>query len=263
MLLIGFLISLVVAYGAYQRRSLTVGGAGWAVVVGSIVFGYGGGVAGLALLGFFLSSSALSRYRRDDKARLTGGLLEKGDQRDALQVLANGGPAALFSLIYGLTDEPSFYVAALAALASANADTWATELGLLSPTPPRHLLGFREVPAGTSGAVSRSGLFGSLLGALFIAALTALEPLPGSLWRGLLVAGAGFGGGLLDSLLGAVVQERRQCLQCGAATEQRHHDCGGETICIGGLPGLDNDAINALATAGGGGLAALLWWLLG
>ena len=44
MLLIGFLISLYIAYGAEQRGALTTAGAAWAVVVGTIIFGLGGGV---------------------------------------------------------------------------------------------------------------------------------------------------------------------------------------------------------------------------
>ena len=34
-------------------------------------------------------------------------------------------------------------------------------------------------------------------------------------------------------------------------------------MCTGGIPGLDNDMVNALATALGGVLAALAWWITG
>jgi len=272
MLLIGFLVSLYVAYAAFQRKSLTAGGALWAVIVGTLVFGLGGGVPGMALIGFFLTGTALSRYRREEKQQLSAGLLEKGDERDAIQVLANGGPAAVFCILHGLTGEPSFYVGALGSLAAAAADTWATEIGMLSPTQPRHLLTLRQVPAGTSGAVSESGLWGTLLGALFIGGLALLEPSDGALGRALVVTLGGLAGGLGDSLLGATLQERRQCLGCGAHTEQLRHACApadregmaggdGETVCVGGISGLDNDAVNALATALGGSVAALLWTL--
>jgi uncharacterized protein (TIGR00297 family) len=259
MFLIGFLISLYVAYAAFSRGSLTAGGAIWAVVVGSITFGLGGGVPGLALISFFLSSSLLSRHRLREKLELVSGYTEKGDQRDAMQVLANGGPAAAFSLLYALTGQTAFYVGALGSLAAANADTWATEIGLLSKTAPRHVLTLQRVPAGTSGAVSASGLIGTLLGALFIGVVALLEVSPGVFGRALVVTLGGIFGGFGDSLLGATVQERRQCLSCGADTEQRRHICDGETVCVGGIPGLDNDAVNALATAWGGTVSALLW----
>lgn len=262
MLFIGFLVSLYIAYGAFQRQALTAGGALWAIVVGTTLFGLGGGVPGVALVAFFLSSTALSRHRKAEKDQLTGDVVEKGGQRDAFQVLANGGPAALFALLHGISGHPAFYVGALASLAAATADTWATEIGLLSKAPPRHLLTWQPVPAGTSGAITESGLWGTLAGALFIGFLTALEPSDGALWRALVVTFGGLVGGTGDSLLGAIVQEQRQCLSCGQATEQKRHACGGETLVVAGLPGCDNDAINALATTWGGAAAAVLWALL-
>ena len=68
MLLIGFLISFVVAYGAYRRAALNLTGAMAAVAVGTVIFGLGGSMAGMALLGFFLTGTALSRYRKGIRA---------------------------------------------------------------------------------------------------------------------------------------------------------------------------------------------------
>lgn len=263
MLLIGFLISLYIAYGAEKRGALTTSGAAWAVVIGTITFGLGGGVPGLGLMAFFLSSTALSRYRKAEKTERTAGIVEKGDCRDALQVLANGGPAAGFCLLYAVSGKPMFYVGALAALAAATADTWATEIGLLSPMRPRHVLTWQEVPPGTSGAVTAAGLVGTIAGAAFIALLSLGEPEHGTVLRALFICLGGIAGGLLDSILGATVQEQRSCLHCGEPTEQLRHPCGGQTVCTAGVPGLDNDMVNALATTLGGVLATLAWWLIG
>jgi uncharacterized protein (TIGR00297 family) len=261
MLLIGFLISIVVAYGAYLRGSLSRGGALGAVGVGTILFGLGDGVAGTALLGFFLSSTALGRIRKGTRAEddPDGGIIEKGSRRDAVQVLANGGPAAAFCLLYGVTGEPALYVGALGALAAANADTWATEIGMMLGRTPRHVLTLREVPPGTSGAVTMPGTFGLLLGALFIALLTFLAPEQGAGSRALMVLFGGVLGGMADTLLGATVQEVRRCQACGSETEQPRHGCGGRTEVVRGLAGIDNDTVNAIATALGGMTAALLW----
>lgn len=262
MLLIGFLISLYIAYAAEKKQALTPGGALAAVVVGTVLLGLGGGVSGLALLAFFLTSTALSRYRKEEKERLTGELVEKGSRRDAAQVFANGGPATAFCLLTILTGSDAFAVGVLGALAAANADTWATEIGLLSPTQPRHILTFKEVPAGTSGAVSPTGLLGLLAGALFIGFIALWEPGHGTLLRTLIVTLGGAAGGIIDSLLGATIQEQRRCLRCGAATEQAYHYCGEarhETMCTGGVQGIDNDTVNALSTALGGTVSALLY----
>lgn len=264
MLLIGLILSVYIALAAERRRALTRSGAIAAVAVGTAVFGLGGGVPGLALIAFFLTGTALSRYRKAEKAERTGDLVEKGAERDATQVLANGGPAAAFCVLYALTGAELCRVGALGALSAAAADTWATEIGLLARHAPRHLLTWREVKPGTSGAVSTPGLWGMTAGALFIGLLTLWDPDMGgaSIGRLLIVAAAGICGGLGDSLLGATVQERRECLGCGAPTEQRTHSCGAPTICVGGVMGIDNDTVNALATALGGTVAALLWSLV-
>ena len=64
----------------------------------------------------------------------------------------------------------------------------------------------------------------------------------------LVVTLAGFGGALVDSVLGATVQRVYRCPRCGRETEQPRHRCGAETIPIRGLPGFTNDTVNALAT---------------
>ena len=262
MLFLGFLICAGIAYWAFMRNALTPGGALAAVAVGTTIFGLGGAVPGLGLLAFFLSSTALSRYRRGEKEKLTHGVVEKGDSRDAVQVLANGGPAALYCVAFALTGQTTFYVAALAALAAANADTWATEIGLLSPTAPRDVLTFDEVPAGTSGAVSSTGLVGTAAGALFIGLLALFDVKDGGIGNMLIIAVGGIAGGFGDSLLGATIQERRQCLDCGATTEQLRHSCDGETVCVAGISGIGNDAVNAIATAWGGAIGGILCALL-
>ena len=264
MLLLGFLISLFIAYGAHRRGSLTQSGALWAAIVGTVVFGFGDGIAGVALVGFFLSSTWLGKLRRGETAESSDAdsVIEKGDCRDGLQVLANGGPSAVFCTLYALTGKTMYLVGGLASLAAANADTWATEIGLRSPSLPRHILTLEEVPAGTSGAITATGTLGMVAGAVFIGLLTYLEPGRGSVLRTLLVIFGGIFGGWMDSVLGATVQEKRQCVKCGEATEQSRHICGGATLVTEGIAGIDNDTVNALATAIGGAAAAVAWHLL-
>ncbi len=57
------------------------------------------------------------------------------------------------------------------ALAAANADTWGTELGVLSLQRPRRIVGGQHVEPGTSGAVSSVGLLASVAGAALIGVL--------------------------------------------------------------------------------------------
>ena len=158
-------------------------------------------------------------------------------------------------LLLAATGDERWAAFAAGALAAASADTWATELGLLSAAAPRSIISGARVPPGTSGGVTLAGTLAGVFGALVvIAAVSALG------WPGVAVA-AGAGGVLgmaADSLLGATVQERRWCATCASETEARVHSCGETTSAERGVCGLTNDVVNAAATFVGAGAAALL-----
>jgi uncharacterized membrane protein len=143
-------------------------------------------------------------------------------------------------------------------MAAATADTWATEIGSLSRSPPRHLLSGRRVPAGTSGAITTLGIYASAAGSLFICCIAALVSDLGWLLTAF-VATAGFGGSLADSILGATLQEIRYCPTCQIRTEQsQHRFCGTFTLHTGGIKGFDNDLVNLLSCAGSASSALLV-----
>lgn len=123
-----------------------------AVLIGGVTFGLGGWTCGLLLVLFFVTSSALSRFREADK-RKPAEAFEKGSRRDLGQVLANGGMPATLALASGLATWEGWLAMFIGALAAATADTWATELGTLSRTPPRLITTGGVVPVG-SRAVS-------------------------------------------------------------------------------------------------------------
>ena len=244
------LLAATVGSLAYWRRALTLDGALGATAVGALIFRRGGLPATSALLAFFVSSSALSRLQ---EARKTSGSLAqaKGARRDAGQVLANGGVAAL-ALAVG---RPG---GCLGALATANADTWATELGMLSRRRPRLITTLAVVEPGTSGGVTAAGLLASLAGASLVGAVWAISAGSVAAWRVGLVAG--LVGSIVDSLLGATVQALYQCPVCGQRTERAvHHGCGQRGVRLRGVEWIDNDVVNALATLSGALLGGLLW----
>lgn len=255
----GLLLASAIALAGHRGRALAPSGAAASVVVGTLCVAAGWTWAAM-LIAFFATSSVLTRTGSRRK-RSAEGIVAKGGARDAVQVLANGGvftAAALLSLFPGF---PEWQAVGAGALAAAAADTWATEIGMLSQRAPVSILDFRRLPAGTSGGITALGTAAGLAGASFIA-LTA--------WAGgwpLMAALGGFAGGAAgmtaDSLLGATVQARRRCPHCSAATERSVHDCGNATELAGGWGWLDNDAVNLAATLTGAIIAMVVARALG
>jgi uncharacterized protein (TIGR00297 family) len=255
---LGFFLAIIIAYLAYRAHSLNISGAIGATVVGTIVFGMGGLQWAILLLLFFITSSGLSRMFKKRKQGLDE-KFSKGHERDAGQVFGNGGLATAFVLVHFFYPESTIgWVGFAAALAAVNADTWATELGVLNPTSPRMITDLRKrVEKGTSGGISLLGTVASLVGAAVIALPAALFTDNWSLFP--LISLAGLAGSLFDSLLGGTVQAMYYCPTDKKETEKHPlHTCGTETVLIRGWEWLDNDWVNFACGAFGVVIAFLL-----
>jgi uncharacterized protein (TIGR00297 family) len=216
-LVLGVLLAAAISIAAYRVRSLSRSGAMAATLLGIVVFGLGGLAWAVLLMAFFVSSSALSRLFGKRKRDLNE-KFSKGSQRDAAQVAANGGVSGIFVLLHLLYPQAAWpWLAFAGTLAAVNADTWATELGVLSPVLPRLITTGKPVERGSSGGITLAGTLASLTGAALIAVLGALLR-PADLFPVLgaqipliifLISLAGLAGSLLDSLLGATVQAKR------------------------------------------------------
>jgi len=209
-------------------------------------------------LTFFVLSSALSFVRRSAKSNLEARVAKEGTRRDAVQVLANGGVAWLLLgatlLAPGSAEGHTLYIAFLGAVAAAAADTWGTELGTAGASRPWSLRTGKRVPPGTSGAISPVGTLATLLGAFSVAgAALAVGSIPMAMTA--VVVAAGFAGSLVDSLVGATLQARYRNPITGDLTERRH---GPDDRAMRGIVAINNDVVNAIATAAGATVAVLL-----
>jgi uncharacterized protein (TIGR00297 family) len=260
-LIIGFFLASIIAYLAYRARSLDRSGALAALVVGTVIFGLGGLRWAILLLTFFITSSGLSRAFKNRKKEANE-KYAKGGQRDAGQVCGNGGIATLFAALHFFFPEATWpWLGFAASLAAVNADTWATELGVLNPTAPRLITDLHKVvEKGTSGGVSWGGTLASLAGAGLIGLEAALLNPLGTDWLFfVLVTIAGLLGALFDSLLGATLQAIYYCPNCQKETERNPtHSCGTQTIQIRGWAWLDNDWVN-FACGAFGVIAAIVY----
>ena len=90
----GFVIAALIVGAAYRLRLLDRSGAAAALALGTVVFGLGGWSWSVGLVAFFATSSLLTRLLAKRKVGLEE-MAAKGGQRDARQVLANGGWAGL------------------------------------------------------------------------------------------------------------------------------------------------------------------------
>lgn len=270
-LTVGATGSMLIAGAAWKLRALSGSGAAAAILLGTGYVFLGGPIWFSLLIAFFVSSTLWSKWKKHHRAKAQAeSNYAKGSQRDALQVLANGGAGLLLCAAYSVWPEPWLLYAFIGVMASVNADTWATEIGALSRSEPISVRTLRRVPAGTSGGVTPLGTLAALLGGAFIGAAAALlaelplswgaaaaQPAPPG--AALLIAGAaaGLAGALADSWLGATVQAMYRCRVCGSDTERAEH-CGRAAEPVRGFAWMTNDAVNLLSSLLAGIIAAAI-----
>ena len=263
-ILIGFLLAILIAVLAWRVGSLSNSGAWAAVLTGGLVFGLGGLPWAILLLTFFITSSALSRAFSKRKVSLAE-KFSKGGRRDWGQVLANGALGAMLAIGYFIPPHREWlWLAFAGAMAAVNADTWSTELGVLSLIPPRLITTGQKVERGTSGGITFIGTLAAFGGAVLIG-IAAVIFTAGREWPlslGIIILG-GLMGSLFDSLLGATVQAIYWCPTCNKETE-RHptHTCGSPTSRVRGWSWFNNDMVNFACSLMGAIVSAGLWLLL-
>ena len=249
--LIGVVVNGAAGYGAFALGAVTMSGAVAGVVLGAGVLVAGGLEAWLMLATFFVTSTALGHVKRSVKSSATE-IHVKGNTRDYLQVITNGGAGLLFAVVYAFTGNFVFLMGCAIAFAAANADTWASEIGVLSARDPVNIVTFQPIRTGASGGVTVLGGLASIAGSAVIAVVFALGY---SLREGfsahvvfvfMLVTGGGALGSLIDSVLGATVQAQYHDAE-GKLTEKPSSGLVPNTL-IRGRRWITNDAVNALAS---------------
>ena len=266
--LIAGIICAALALGAWKGHILDSRGAITAFLIGfaTFVFPADGWKWFLVLLVFLTVSSYMTHYKYQVK-RKKGFAQEKGGARGWPNVAANGVVAGILVLFTPFFLQDSYYwqlilAAFLGAVATANADTLATEIGLLNPTDPRLITDLRKVvPAGTSGGISIFGELATLFGALLIgiaAGLLGMAGNPGWSLSGLIGTTmiAGLAGCSIDSVIGATVQGIYKCRVCNKITENRRH-CGNPSSPLRGHKVIDNNVVNLIAAICGAVVAVL------
>lgn len=251
--LLALALAAALAGFAAWKRALTPGGLALAGAL-ALCIGFCGGVSAFAVLAAtFFCTVAAGKLSGAVGAEIGLRLHEKAGARDAVQIVCNVLVGALSLALAALTGLEVFVWCYGGAMASSLADSMASELGVLSRTPPRDILTRRRVTPGLSGGVTALGLGASALGAAIIGGLYGA--LRVSLPLALTCTAAGFLAALADSILGSCVQVKYRCPVCGALTEKPVH-CGEPGKPERGARWMTNDAVNFLGNLAGAALAA-------
>ncbi|MDD1660847.1 MAG: DUF92 domain-containing protein [Methanomicrobiales archaeon] len=203
-------IAFSFGYIAYRLRVADLSGlfAGSLVGIIIIVFTYDAyGVRWfLVLLAFLVIGSAATRYGYDAKA--AAGIGEShGGVRGYVNVFSNGLIGVAASVLYGLSGGSTLSIALfLGSVATATADTVGGEIGMTSHDPVL-ITTLERVPKGTNGGVTLLGEAAALAASAVIAAIALLLGIADP-WMLLFVTLAGFVGSNVDSLVGALLENR-------------------------------------------------------
>ena len=204
--------------------SLTLGNMGFALLLSFLVLG--------------VLTDKLKRRNMQD-------IEEKGDKRDFCQVLSNGLVPIVSAILYFYLGNRAFFIAFLASLSEALADTAASSLGSYSKTT-FDIFKFRKCERGMSGGVSGVGTLAAIVFSFIIPAISAVFK-PISIIEILFVAVIAMLGVFFDSLLGSLIQAKYRCTVCSTATEKPIH-CGKSSELYSGVSFVRNDIVNALST---------------
>ena len=192
-------------YFAYRARAMDLSGLFSGALIGLLLIVFADVRWFVILLVFFALGAGTTRYRFDYKRRI-GVEQEKSGVRGYRNVFANGIVAAAAAVLYGVTLHPACVALFLGAVATAAADTVASEIGVTGKTPYL-ITTFERVRAGTNGGVTLIGEAAAGLAALVIGLVAFLLGVadPAML---LVTVAAGLVGTNVDSVIGALFENR-------------------------------------------------------
>ena len=270
-LMIGFVFVF-----ALKTKILTLDGAFAAVFIGTIIslcgFEYF-----VILASFFFSSSKATNIHKKIKTKLLGKAYIKEKKRNSIQVFSKSlFPSILCLILYKKFGQGMYLFSSnntlkifldslfIGFFESANADTWASELGINSKENPILILeGFHRVPKGINGAISAYGTLCSIQGGLFISGISIIsniirfgcinfikgEKTNFIICFKIFVLGGfiGFIGSFIDSILGQTVQLSIYNVTKKCMVEKEHEEeykKNGDELKYYGKDILNNSGVN-------------------
>lgn len=204
------LFSVLIIVFAYAKGKIDFSAVIASGIVGSVALLTVGPDWIYLILAFFILGNLVTRYKY--KVKEGYGVAEK--VRSYKNVFGNGGAALVFALLYKMSEgSPIFMLGYTGAMASAAADTFATEIGLVHGGTPRMVSSLKKAAIGTNGGITFAGCLAALLGSTLISCIPLL--FNGGLDKTLffvLGSVSGFLGCYVDSWIGATIEGKSKLL---------------------------------------------------
>ena len=196
------ILLFILGFITYYRKSLDLFGSAVMIIMGIIII-FSAGANWLLLIVLFLIMSLIApKYSKKYKQSLG----EFEGRRTSKNVISNG-VVACFMAAFGGYYLP-FVGGFIGAIATATADTLASEIGVLDQHP-RLITNFQKVDPGTNGAVSVLGTTVGIVGAAIIGiAAYFLGIMQNPLLAIVVSIISGTVGCFMDSILGALFENR-------------------------------------------------------
>lgn len=196
------ILLFILGFITYYRKSLDMFGSAVMIIMGVIII-FSAGTNWLLLIVLFLVMSLLAT-KFSKKYKMSLGEFE--GRRTSKNVISNG-VVACFMAAFGGYYLP-FVGGFIGAIATATADTLASEIGVLDQNP-RLITTLQKVDPGTNGAVSVLGTAVGIIGAAIIGvAAYFLGVMTNPLLAILVSVISGTVGCFMDSILGALFENR-------------------------------------------------------
>lgn len=201
------LLLIVIVVASIATRKLTISGALTGTAIAVLVF-LGFGYTGVSMLAaFFILGTAATIWKKKEKVSVKL-QHDQSTSRDAGQVFANGGVAALMGVMSYFFPGRSylFNLMMAAALSSAMADTLSSELGMIYGRRFYNIISWKREAKGLDGVISLEGTSIGVIGSMTIASIYTIV----LGWdRGFsIIVLAGTIGNLSDSVLGALLERK-------------------------------------------------------
>ena len=235
MIVVAVIVGFTFGYFAFRARTADLSGLFSAALVGIILLIFAapqGPQWFLIMLSFFIIGSAATKYKFEYKKRI-GVEQGKGGARGYRNVFANGIIAAAAAVLFGVFQQPVFVIMYVGCVATAAADTVASEIGVTGGIP-RLITTLKLVPIGTNGGITVTGEMVALLGGFGVSVIAMLLHVITPQMMAICTL-TGFVGTNIDSVIGATLENK-------------------------GF--LGNAGTNLLATLGGGIFAVILYLIL-